>query len=412
MSLFANGLGSALKSLVNPAKLSENGFEAGQVVREIFDSAPVGMVLVDAGSLRVVDLNATAAGMLGGVRSEILGCSCRETVCGSDSCPAESEGKCFERTLCTASGKLLPVRITIAHAMVDGRAHLLEYLQDISELKHAGDRLAEADARIGSLSKSFADAQDRARSAENANRAKSEFLTNMSHELRTPLNTIIGFTEMVLDRIFGELTPRQAEYLGDVLQSSQHLLSLINDILDLSKIEAGKLELDLSEVQLGELLTRSLIVVKEKAIKHGIRLRTEIGEIPGTIRADSRALKQILYNLLSNALKFTKDGGTVLLLAAMTEEGVIVSVEDSGIGLSSADLQRIFLPFEQAGNGHERSEGVGLGLALTRRLVQLHGGRIWAESEGPGSGAAFRFLLPTGPVAENLVLSKPLGLVE
>jgi len=263
--------------------------------------------------------------------------------------------------------------------------------------------------------------------AEAANIAKSEFLANMSHELRTPLNHIIGFTELVVDKTFGELNKVQEEYLSDVHYSSKHLLSLINDILDLSKVEAGKLIFEPSNVQLHDLLENSLIMLKEKAIKQGIKLSTDIKEIPESITADERKLKQILYNLLSNAVKFTPDGGEIRLtadladgssliagnkrkvgserdLTAMSHElrtlqkFVRISVIDTGIGLKENDLDRIFSPFEQVENSASRKyQGTGLGLSLTKNLVELHGGKIWAESKGEGKGIKFSLILPISP---------------
>jgi signal transduction histidine kinase len=253
--------------------------------------------------------------------------------------------------------------------------------------------------------------------AEAASRAKSEFLANMSHELRTPLNHIIGFTELLVDKIYGELNETQEEYLGDVLRSSRHLLSLINDILDLSKIEAGKMTLEFSDVNLKLLLENSLVMIKEKSMKHDIELSLDIEGIPETITADERKLKQIIYNLLSNAIKFTPEGGRICLSSKMVAEYerqemnaepsgarqvkcaagdfIEISVSDTGIGIRPEDLDCIFRPFEQADNSlSRRFQGTGLGLSLTRRFVELHGGRIWAESSGEGSGSAFRFIIP------------------
>jgi signal transduction histidine kinase len=236
--------------------------------------------------------------------------------------------------------------------------------------------------------------------ARRANQAKSEFLANMSHELRTPMNHIIGFTELVVDKRLGGLNSQQEEFLGEVVQSGHHLLSLINDILDLAKVESGKMELELAPVGLRSLVSNSLIMVKEKALKHRIRLSTEIS-VPETFLVDERKLKQILYNLLSNAMKFTPNGGTVCVQVApeagMPPEspGLRFSVIDSGIGIDPGDLERIFDPFEQADNSSSRRfQGTGLGLTLTRRLVELHGGHIWAESEGPEKGSRFHFILP------------------
>jgi PAS domain S-box-containing protein len=287
-------------------------------------------------------------------------------------------------------------------------------LRDITERKRGEEKLREANTRFREAT---ARANLMAAQAESANRAKSEFLANMSHELRTPLNGIIGFTELVLDKQFGDLNDLQEEYLGDVLLSSRHLLSLINDILDLSKIEAGKMELAPSRVDLKDLLKRSLVIIKEKALKHGITLSLEDKGVPDLVEADERKLKQIVYNLLSNAVKFTPDGGSVILSAVSGMEAkallksmpegvlpetngngipfVVVSVQDSGIGIDSTDFERIFNPFEQVDSSSSRQfQGTGLGLSLTKRLVELHGGTIWVESEGENKGSTFRFILP------------------
>ncbi len=239
--------------------------------------------------------------------------------------------------------------------------------------------------------------------AEAASAAKSEFLASMSHELRTPLHHIMGFTELMLNRSLGDLNEIQQEYLADVLSSSDHLLSLINDMLDLSKVEAGKQELALSEFDLRELLEESLMMFKEKGVMRGMQLSLQSTGIPKTIQADRRRMKQILYNLLSNAVKYTADGGRVSLSArkcpgegAGKKNGVEISVADSGIGLRTDDLERIFKPFERVeGSKSRRFEGAGLGLALTKQFVELHGGRIWAESEGENEGSTFRFVIPT-----------------
>jgi signal transduction histidine kinase len=259
-------------------------------------------------------------------------------------------------------------------------------------------RVAERTADLATTNADLTRARD---NAEAANRAKSEFLANMSHELRTPLNHILGFTELVVDRNFGELNSKQEEFLNDVLQSGHHLLALINEILDLSKVEAGKMELDPSLVFLLPLVENSLIMVKEKALKQRLKLNIEISNPPESFQADERKLKQILYNLLSNAVKFTPEGGTIQIRVSLEngasggDKGLRFSVIDSGIGLVPGDLERIFQPFEQVDNSASRKfQGTGLGLALTRKMVELHGGKIWAVSEGEGKGSAFHFFLP------------------
>jgi signal transduction histidine kinase len=238
----------------------------------------------------------------------------------------------------------------------------------------------------------FNEIQDKSRQLEVANRHKSEFLANMSHELRTPLNAIIGFSEVLLQGIFGDVNEKQREYLADVLGSGQHLLSLINDILDLSKIEAGRMDLELSTFALRDALDSGLTIVRERAARHGIQLSATVAKDVGAIDADERKVKQILYNLLSNAVKFTPDGGRVDVTVRADNGDVRVEVRDTGIGIAAGDQERIFEEFRQAGRERSR-EGTGLGLTLTKRFVELHGGRIWLESS-PGSGSTFAFTLP------------------
>jgi len=235
--------------------------------------------------------------------------------------------------------------------------------------------------------------------AEEANVAKSVFLANMSHELRTPLNSIIGFSEVLADRLFGDLNQKQMEYLSYILGSGKHLLNLINDILDLSKVESGKMELELSRFSLREILLGSAHMLKERTQRH--RIDISVSMDPGTpeeIEADERKFKQILFNLISNAVKFTPDGGRVLLHAGIEfrkkTKLVRISVEDSGIGIRAEDIPHLFQPFSQFNTPYTKPrEGTGLGLALTRKLVILHNGRIEAESEY-GKGSRFTFWVP------------------
>ncbi|HEY6960045.1 MAG TPA: GAF domain-containing protein [Candidatus Limnocylindria bacterium] len=238
----------------------------------------------------------------------------------------------------------------------------------------------------------FHEIQEKSAQLEIANRHKSEFLANMSHELRTPLNAIIGFSEVLLQGIFGDVNEKQREYLDDVLSSGKHLLSLINDILDLSKIEAGRMELEVSTFSLTAALESGLTIVRERAARHGIALAAVIPDDLPTVDADERKVKQILYNLLSNAVKFTPDGGRVEVRVRRVGDDVEIAVKDNGIGIAPADQPKVFEEFRQVGRERSR-EGTGLGLTLTKRFVELHGGRIWLASE-VGAGSTFTFTLP------------------
>jgi signal transduction histidine kinase len=228
---------------------------------------------------------------------------------------------------------------------------------------------------------------------EAASLHKSEFLANMSHELRTPLNAIIGFSEVLSERMFGEVNDKQAEYLSDILESGQHLLSLINDILDLSKIEAGRMELEATDFDLRGAVENALALVRERAHRRGIRLERTIDEHVGSIRADERKVKQVLLNLLSNALKFTPEGGTICVRAELRDRMAEVSVTDTGVGIAPEDQAAVFEEFRQVGAAEKKAEGTGLGLAISRKFIELHGGRIWVKSQ-VGTGSTFAFTIP------------------
>jgi signal transduction histidine kinase len=240
----------------------------------------------------------------------------------------------------------------------------------------------------------FEEIQEKSRQLEIANRHKSEFLAGMSHELRTPLNAIIGFSEVLAEQMFGEVNEKQAEYLNDIHSSGTHLLSLINDILDLSKIEAGKMDLELARFDLGAALENSMTLIRERATRNSVNLALECAGPVGEWVADERKFKQIMLNLLSNAVKFTPHGGKVTVRAERFDKSVQIAVSDTGIGIKPEDQQLVFEEFRQASGDHlKKSEGTGLGLALTRRFVELHGGSIKLQSE-VGKGSTFTFTLP------------------
>jgi signal transduction histidine kinase len=239
----------------------------------------------------------------------------------------------------------------------------------------------------------FRELEDKGRQLEVASRHKSEFLANMSHELRTPLNAIIGFSEILAEGLFGDVNDKQAEYLRDILDSGRHLLSLINDILDLSKVEAGRMELELADFDVPSAIDNALTLVRERADRRGISLGRDIDGRVGTIRADERKVKQVLLNLLSNALKFTPEGGRVDVRAAVDDQLLEVSVTDTGIGIAPGDQEAVFEEFRQVGTADRKVEGTGLGLALSRKFIELHGGRIRVKSE-VGTGSTFTFTIP------------------
>jgi signal transduction histidine kinase/putative methionine-R-sulfoxide reductase with GAF domain len=240
----------------------------------------------------------------------------------------------------------------------------------------------------------FREIEEKSRQIEAANRHKSEFLANMSHELRTPLNAIIGFSEVLQERLFGELNEKQAEYTDDILTSGRHLLSLINEILDLSKVEAGRMELEVATFDLPLAIDNARTFVRERATKHGINLDVTVDERLGDFVGDERKIKQILLNLLSNAVKFTPEGGRVGISARRVDGSVEISVSDTGIGIAPEDQAKIFEEFRQVGGDYaHKKEGTGLGLTLAKKFVELHGGKIWVESE-VGKGSTFIFTLP------------------
>jgi PAS domain S-box-containing protein len=300
------------------------------------------------------------------------------------------------------------------------------FISDITERKKAEEILkgysSSLEREVAERTKEIADAnlelqavnkelKLRRQEAESANKAKSDFLANMSHELRTPLNSIIGFSEAMIDDLAGPVTDAQKNYLKDIAESGNHLLSLINDILDLSKVEAGKMELELAEFNLSDLIDGSLVMFKEKAMKHNIKLKAGVEEGIANIKADERKIKQVLFNLLSNAMKFTPDAGSVHVHARkvareekeetaddsaspLGADFVEISVADTGTGISPEDQKRLFQPFQQLESTYTKKyAGTGLGLNLCKQFVELHGGRIWIESE-VGKGSRFAFVIP------------------
>ncbi|HPO16994.1 MAG TPA: CHASE4 domain-containing protein [Candidatus Hydrogenedentes bacterium] len=308
------------------------------------------------------------------------------------------------------AGKDLEARVAIPgndelNHLAGSVNNMLEQLEtDIKAREAAEEALRKAKDELElsnkQLEQSIDHANQMAMQAEVANKAKSEFLAGMSHEIRTPMNAIIGFSEVLQDQFFGPLNQKQLEYLNDILESARHLLNLINDILDLSKVEAGKTTFEPSNVRIADVLRGSIIVIKEKAFKHGIHLEVNIPPELETLEcvADERKVKQILFNLLSNAAKFTPDGGSIRIVLELENGNLLIRVSDTGVGIAPAHQKLIFDAFYQVQGGlRGKTPGTGLGLSLTRRFIEMHGGRIWVEST-PGKGSTFSFTLPkSGP---------------
>ncbi len=364
--------------------------------RKILDSLKELVIYMDT-RMRIVWANKAACESVGATLESLIGRFCHTFWGNSEGpCPgcvvvkAKQTGRIQQAEVETPDGRIW---FNQGHPVVDGNgivSGFIETCHEITERKQAEDAIK-------------------------ANQAKSEFLANMSHEFRTPMNHIIGFTEMLLDKHFGELNATQEEHLNDILTSSEHLLSLLNDILDISKVEAGKMVLDLSDVDLSSLLKNSAKLVQKEASKKDIQLEMNLGELPKKIKADDRKLKQIQLNLLSNAVKFTPNYGRVILSAQMVDAKatansemvpsmedsrmyIQISIADTGIGLSAKSIDVIFSPFGQVETSRSRKyQGTGLGLALTKRFVELHGGKIWVESEGEGKGSQFHYSLPLSP---------------
>ena len=289
----------------------------------------------------------------------------------------------------------------ISWSLIEAVKQMDVRFKDIAQGKFSGHLEVRNRDELGDLAQGLNDMAQEVgrlyREVEEASRHKSEFLANMSHELRTPLNAIIGFSQVLEERMFGELNEKQLEYVRDVHESGNHLLSLINDILDLSKIEAGLIELHPVEFDVGTALDHAQTLVKDRSARRSITLKVDVDDQLGEIVADQRKFKQILLNLLSNAIKFTNEGGQVSLTAKRNAESVSITVSDSGIGIAPEDQDTIFDEFQQVQSAQGGvTEGTGLGLTLTKKFVEMHGGEIWVESK-PGEGSTFGFSIPYEP---------------
>ena len=301
---------------------------------------------------------------------------------------AKPIGKIKEGAVALASGDLSS-RISIGND------------DELSSLAHSLNKMAD---QLQSYTTSLEQkVSEKTAQLELANRHKSEFLANMSHELRTPLNAVIGFSDVLNEQYFGELNAKQKEYVKDIHESGQHLLSLINDILDLSKIEAGKMDLELARFHLPTAIDNALVLVRERALRRQLQLKASIAADIGDVVADERKFKQILINLLTNAVKFSYPNGWVEVIVARGTNETMITVKDTGPGIAKEDQAAIFEEFHQLKPaGSAKQEGTGLGLSLARRFTELHGGRIWVESE-VGAGSAFTLSLPDRVLGEDHV---------
>ncbi len=416
-----SGANIELETEINERLRVEEAMRGVQTfLTSIVENIPNMIFVKDAEQLRFVSLNKAEEDLIGIPRKHMIGKN------DGDLFPAEEAAffTAADRSV-LESGKLLdipeePVQtehgVRILHTKkmpiydATGKPqYLLGISEDITERKQSEEALARQAQELARSNVELHLAKD---AAEAASRAKSEFLANMSHELRTPLNAIIGFSEILEDQTFGELNPRQGKYISNVLTSGRHLLQLINDILDLSKVEAGKMELDYVTFPVSSALQDVVNIVKTLAAKKNIELKVEVAPDCPPATADAPKFKQIMYNLLSNAIKFTPNGGVVTVTAlsgtvapdASNGQAIVpvcIAVSDTGVGIKAEDQERIFAEFEQVDSSYSRQQqGTGLGLALTRRLVEMHGGRIWVESQGvEGKGSTFFFVLPGGPSA-------------
>ncbi|GFO96151.1 multi-sensor signal transduction histidinekinase [groundwater metagenome] len=358
-----------------------------ELLANLVENAQYDMMFIVRPDGQIVECNALARTIFGCTQSEMLSLNIGvllKTEAGEEwkkimDIAEYSSGFHGELTAVSREGKEFPVEITVSRSFskVDRTPTIICFMRDITEHKQAEEMRLEKE-RLILVSK-----------------AKSEFLANMSHELRTPLNAIIGFSELLKQKIAGELEEKQEHYVDNIITSGKHLLDLINSILDLSKVEAGKIELIIEKMSVPETINETLYLIKEKAAKHNVTIKKEYSPQLDSIQADQQRFKQILINLLDNAVKFSKpEGGTVTITAKKEGDTAKLSVSDTGIGIREEDMKKLFQEFQQLDSGKSRKYGgTGLGLAISKQLVELHGGKIRAESKF-GEGSTFTFTLP------------------
>ncbi len=407
-----------LMDVTERKKMEEALRESEEKFHWAFMSSPAWVVISTVEKSRYLDVNDSFLQQTGFAKEEVVGKTSVELGIWAD----EQDRSRFIEMLKRGdavrnqevrrrrkSGEILTMLFSAEIIRFAGEMCLLSVSQDITERKKAEEKISEYAENLEKMvKKRTQELEDAKILAETASRAKSAFLANISHEFRTPLNSIIGFSEALVEGVYGELKPEHREYIKDIFQSGMHLLSLINQILDLSKIEAGKMELEYRECRVDKVIESTRFMFMEKVKKHGINFVVHTEEDTGTFEVDEMKVKQVLINLISNALKFTPDGSSISVTARKVESEKIgdfieISVEDTGEGIAQEDQERLFMPFEQLETGlSSNRQGTGLGLALCKRFVELHGGRIWAESQ-KGKGSRFVFVLPRRPLDDKLI---------
>ncbi len=368
--------------ITDSVKLQTIEHENRHRLETIFSNIISGVILIDSKTRTIVDVNPIAEELIGLPKEQIIGHLCHNFICPAEKgkCPITDMGSTVdrsERVLIDKDGKKIPILKSVIPVKLSGKDHLIESFVDLTKIKEAEKSLIQAKI-----------------AAETANRAKSEFLTTMSHELRTPLNSIIGFSDLLLLGGAGETTDIQKKFLDNISTSGKNLLSIINGILDISKIEAGKMELNYELFNLYSTMDELKQLIKPLADKKGITVEFNRDEKPEKIYADRIKLKQILFNIASNSIKFTPKGGKVTISVAQAHDKIQFVVKDTGIGISEENKEKIFAPFTQLDSSLSRFyEGTGIGLFLVKQFVEMHGGKIWFESE-VGKGTVFAFELP------------------
>jgi PAS domain S-box-containing protein len=359
-----------------------------EILSALLEKSLCGILLIEASGHKIVDVNPIAIKTIGRSKEEIVGNICHRFICPAEvgKCPISDLGQTVdnsEKKMINAQKELIPILKSVVPVTIENKDYFVESFIDLSESKGNEKKLLQAKL-----------------AAEDASRAKSEFLANMSHELRTPLNSIIGFSDILLEKIFGDLNEKQLRYVNNISVSGKHLLKLINDILDLSKVEAGKMELNCSEFSIGLVFDEVKSTILPLAQVKNLEMEFKIDPDFGDIHADRSRIIQILYNLVSNAVKFTPERGKVSVYCKKSGKKAIFSVTDTGIGISSEDQKYLFEPFKQIDSGANRQYGgTGLGLALVKQFVDMHKGRVWFTSV-QGKGSSFIFELPVNGLDE------------